>query len=51
MEGSSDSLAKVRTVDGAELDVPVSALKVSGYFRDFLEDHDTINEVLDISEF
>ena len=51
MESSGDQLAKVKTVDGAEFEVPIKALKVSGYFKDFLEDTDQVTEVLDISPF
>eukprot|EP00347_Sterkiella_histriomuscorum_P004586 403359901 len=43
--------AKVITVDGGEFDVPIDALRVSGYFNDFLEDTDQVSESLDISLF
>lgn len=42
---------RVRTVDGVEVEVPMNVLKVSGYFRDYLEDRETVDEVLDISAF
>ena len=38
MEAKGDHLAKVKTADGGELMVPLSVLKVNGYFKDFLED-------------
>ena len=53
MEPQSDTLkmAKVKTVDGAEFEVPIDVLKVSGYFNDFLEDTDHVQEELDIAPF
>ena len=51
MESSGDQLAKVRTVDGVEFDVPIKVLNVCGYFKDFLDGSDSVAEVLDISPF
>ncbi|CDW76873.1 UNKNOWN [Stylonychia lemnae] len=53
MEGSGEDnrMAKIRTVDGGQLDVPIAVLKVSGYFSDFLEGSESVNEELDISPF
>ena len=51
MESSGDQLAKVKTSDGGELMVPLKVLKVNGYFKDFLEDQEQVNEDLDISDF
>ena len=51
MESSGDQVAKVRTVDGAEFDVPIKVLNVCGYFKDFLDGSDSVAEVLDIAPF
>jgi hypothetical protein len=45
------SLVKVRTGDGADFSVPFNVLTVSGYFRDFLEGRESVEEVLEIGEF